>query len=96
MRKMMVVALAGMAALAILPANAISAENFIPGGHSYAPDHGGLPPLNSRQDQINLNADIIQSEIYTDNRQLKVEQSELSRFMYNQNLDGPDLYRLDY
>jgi hypothetical protein len=96
MRKQLVVALIGLTAMAAVPAVAISAENFIPGGHSYTPDSGGLPPLNSRQDRINLNADIIQSEIYVDNRQLKVEQSEFNRFIYSQNLDGPDLYRLDY
>ena len=74
---------------------ALAAENFIPGGHTYSPDNTPLPELNTEQDNINLNADIIQSEIYTKQRERKLQDSQLQRFMGDQELEGGD-YSLEY
>ena len=69
---------------------AFAAENFIPGGHTYSPDNEPLPPLNSEQDNINLNADIIQSEINRQQRERKLLDSQFQRFISEQELEGGD------
>ena len=69
---------------------AFAAENFIPGGHTYSPENNPLPPLNSEQDRINLNADIIQSEINRQQRERKVLDSQFQRFISEQQLQGAD------
>jgi hypothetical protein len=74
---------------------ALAAENFIPGGHTYSPDNDPLPPLNSEQDDINLNADLIQSEIYRKQREQKVLDSQFQRFTGEQELHGDD-HSLEY
>lgn len=74
---------------------ALAAENFIPGGHTYSPDNDPLPALNTEQDSINLNADIIQSEIYTKQRERKLLDSQIQRFTGEQELEGGD-YSLEY
>jgi hypothetical protein len=74
---------------------ALAAENFIPGGHTYSPENIPLPDLNTRQDDINLNADIIQSEIYTKQREQKLLDSQMHRFTDEQELKGAD-YTLEY
>jgi hypothetical protein len=73
-----------------LLAPAFAAENFIPGGHTYSPDNKPLPPLNSEQDNINLNADIIQSEINRQQRERKLIDSQFERFISEQELKGGD------
>jgi hypothetical protein len=96
MRMQAIVALTGLAVLAGFPAQSLAAETFIPGGHSYGPDSGGLPPLNSAEDRINLEADIIESEINVVQRQRKLQDNEFNRFLYSQSLDGSEYYRWDY
>lgn len=73
----------------------LAAENFIAGGHTYSPDNIPLPELNTEQDSINLNADIIQSEIYTKQREQKLIDSQIQRFTGEQELKGGD-YSLEY
>jgi hypothetical protein len=75
--------------------SALAAENFIPGGHTYSPDNIPLPDLNTEQDNINLNADIIQSEINTKQRERKLLDSQMQRFIGEQELQGGD-YTLEY
>ncbi|MGE3875777.1 MAG: hypothetical protein AB7F74_22720 [Parvibaculaceae bacterium] len=74
----------------VLLTPAFAVENFIPGGHTYSPDNTPLPPLNSEQDDINLNADLIQSEIYRQQRERKVLDSQFQRFISEQQLEGGD------
>jgi hypothetical protein len=74
---------------------ALAVENFIPGGHTYSPDNIPLPKLNSEQDDINRNADIIQSDIYTKERERKLLDSQMQRFIGDQELQGAD-YTLEY
>ena len=75
------------------PAHAV--ENFIPGGHTYSPENIPLPRLNSEQDDINRQADIIQSDIYTKQREQKLIDSQFQRFISEQNLHGDD-FTLQY
>lgn len=96
MRKIGVVILAAVAGIALGTPAGLAAETFIPKGNSYSPDRGSLPELNSRQDRINLQADIFESEIYAVQHTQKIHDNEFSRFMYSQNLDGSDFNRLDY
>ena len=84
-----------LAILVAVPIQASAAENFIVRGHSYAPGDDQLPPLNSERDDVNLQTDILESEIYITQRQRKLFDSELSRFINNQELTGPD-QSLDY
>jgi hypothetical protein len=74
---------------------ALAAENFIPGGHTYSPDNVPLPQLNTEQDNINRQADIIQSDIYTKQREQKLLDSQFRRFTSEQELHGDD-FSLDY
>jgi hypothetical protein len=69
---------------------ALAAENFIPGGHTYSPDNEPLPELNSEQDNINLNADLLQSEINRQQRERKLLDSQFQRFTGEQELEGGD------
>jgi hypothetical protein len=82
--------LLGIAFAVALSAPAFAAENFIPGGHTYSPDNDPLPELNTEQDNINLNADIIQSEINRQQRERKLLDSQLQRFIGEQELKGGD------
>lgn len=68
----------------------LAAENFIPGGHTYSPDNDPLPELNSEQDNINLNADLLQSEINRQQRERKLLDSQFNRFISEQELKGGD------
>jgi hypothetical protein len=74
---------------------ALAEENFIPKGHVYSPDNEQLPPLNSREDQINKQTDIYETEIYTVQKQRKLFESEMNRFIYSQEPGGAD-YLPDY
>ena len=56
-------------------------KTFIPGGHTYSPDNDPLPELNSEQDNVNLNADLIQSEINRQQRERKLLDSQFQRFI---------------
>jgi hypothetical protein len=79
----------------LLLAPAFADENFIPGGHTYSPDNEPLPKLNSEQDDINLNADLLQSEINRQQRERKLLDSQFQRFISEQELKGGD-YSPDY
>ena len=92
MRIFSLLVISAAAATAIAPA--LAAENFIPKGHTYTPDQSSLPPLNSAQDRINLQADILESEIYVAQRTRKLQENDFSRFLYSQSLDGSK--RWDY
>src|SRR3954447_10628603 len=72
MKKLQVFAALSIIGLALssLPASAF--ENYVATGHAYAPGHERLPPLNSEQDQINLQTDIYESELYTKQRERKI------------------------
>ncbi|QIG50997.1 hypothetical protein G5V57_26665 [Nordella sp. HKS 07] len=74
---------------------ALAVENFIPGGHTYSPENIPLPRLNSERDDVNKQADIIQSDIYTKQREQKLIDSQFRRFMSEQELHGDD-FTLDY
>jgi hypothetical protein len=82
-----------LAALNVAPAPAV--ENFIPQGHTYGPGQELLPSLNSTEDRINLGADLLQTEIYVEQRQRQQFNSELNRFINEQHPDPTD-NSLDY
>ena len=70
------IALAAMAAAAV---QVSAAENFIVRGHPYAPGDDQLPPLGSEKDQLNLQTDLIEAQIYVKERQRKEYDSQMSR-----------------
>ena len=82
-------------ACALWPVRAGAYENFIPLGHSYAPGDSVLPPLNSRQDRINAQVDIFESDVYTRAREAKEFRSRLDQFSNNQELKGASTF-IDY
>ena len=87
-----------LVALAVLIGAAVpasAAENFIVRGQVYAPGDDRLPPLGSEKDQLNLGTDLLEAEIYVEQRQRKQFDSELQRFINNHELTGPD-QSLDY
>lgn len=96
MRVLGLVVIAVFATSASLATGSQAAENFIPKGFSYSPDRTTLPNLNSRQDRIVLQADIVESEIDKSQRMRKLQDNEFNRFLYSQSLEGVDFYRLDY
>jgi hypothetical protein len=87
--------LCGVILVALNAAPALTVENFIPQGHTYGPDQEILPPLNSTEDRINLGADLLQSEIYVQQRQRQLFNSDLNRFINDQHPDPTD-NSLDY
>ena len=88
-----------LAVLAVIsglwPASAMAFENFIPLGHNYSPDDQVLPEINSRQDRINLQTDIYETEIYVEQRSQRADTSFLNRFISSQETSGAD-YSIDY
>jgi len=88
--------LAILAVVSVLwPASAMAFENFIPLGHNYSPDDQILPPINSRQDRINLQTDIYETERYVEQRSQAADSSFLNRFISSQETSGVD-YSIDY
>ncbi len=88
--------LAVVAVISVLwPASAMAYENFIPLGHNYSPDDQTLPEINSRQDRINLQTDIYETEIYVEQRSQRADTSFLNRFISSQETSGAD-YSIDY
>ena len=73
-----------------------AAENFIVRGQPYAPGDDRLPPLGSPKDDLNLQTDLLEAQIYVKQRQRKTFESDMSRFINNQELPEPDPTRLDY
>jgi hypothetical protein len=85
------------AAIVILAASqGWAAENFIVRGQPYAPGDDRLPPLGSPKDDLNLQTDLLEAHIYVKQRQRKTFESDMSRFINNQELPEPDPTRLDY
>ena len=82
-------------ACALWPAEAGAYENFIPLGHNYSPDDPVLPAFNSRQDRINAQVDIFESDVYTRARAAKEFRSRLDQFSNNQELKGASTF-IDY
>ena len=80
---------------ALWPTQAGAYENFIPLGHNYSPDDSVLPELNSRQDQINAQVDIFESDVYTRARRAKEFRSNLDQFSNSQELKGSSDF-IDY
>ena len=63
-------------------------QNYVPSGHAYGPGFEKLPPLNSRRDKINAQADIYEAEIRRRNLELRI-QMENQRFHQDLNLVRP-------
>ena len=61
--------------------------NYIPRGHAYGPLEDYLPPLNSKRDRINAQADIREAEIQRSNRETRIMFEEMRR------QDNLDFYR---
>jgi len=57
---------------------------YIPKGHAYGPLQDALPPLNSRRDRINAQADIREAEIQRSNRETRIM---FEQFRLQDNLD---------
>lgn len=74
---------------------ALAYENFIPLGHNYSPDDEVLPEFNGTQDQINLQTDLYETEVYIGERFQAEQDSHMRRFLNNQELEGGD-YSIDY
>jgi len=75
-------AVGSIAAFLIVGVAAVAAdERFVPQGHSYAPGHERLPPLNSPPDRLNARADEFQSEIDRRQREEMRQRAELRRFL---------------
>jgi hypothetical protein len=87
--------LATLAVLVAVTVQAPAAENFIVRGMPYAPGDDQLPPLGSEKDELNLQTDLLEADIYVKQRQRKLFDSEMSRFINDQNLSGPE-QSLDY
>ena len=81
MPKFSVGSLALLAGLLAGVTTAMAAEKFVPYGHSYAPGSGPIPSLNSPQDKINGRADVYQTEIWQKQREMKLFDSEMERFI---------------
>ena len=70
-------------------------ENFIPLGHNYSPDDEVLPEFSGTQDQINLQTDLYETEVFVGERFQAEQDSHMKRFLNNQELEGGD-YSIDY
>ena len=75
-------------ALVALGATAMAAENFVPRGHSYAPDTPLLPDANSAEDLLNQKVDLYEAQLYVKQREQKIWESQQNRFRFAQELDG--------
>jgi hypothetical protein len=87
--------LAAAVILGGLSAPSLAYENFIPLGHGYAPDEPTLPGLSTERGQISQQSDIFETEIYREEREDKVTDSFLNRFISDQEKQGGD-YSIDY
>ena len=83
----------GLACVLATPAYAY--ENFIPLGTGYSTEIDSIPDLNSKRDVVNLQTDIIETEIYRKERENKVRDSFLNRFVSDTESSGSD-YSIDY
>jgi len=88
--------MATLTMLALASVQASAAENFIVRGHPYAPGDDRLPPMGSEKDQLNLDTDLLEADIYVKERQRKQFDSDIWRFINNQELTEPDRTRLEY
>lgn len=63
-------------------------QNYVPSGHAYGPGFQKLPPLNSRRDKINAQADVYEAEIRRRNLELRIQMERL-RQHYDLDLHRP-------
>lgn len=70
-----------VAAIGLAPGAATAYENYIASGHSYTPQNIPLPPIDSHQADFTQQTDIYEAEIYVKERQRKVLDSQLQRFL---------------
>ena len=75
------VAVGTMVASAAMPTLADDnyTPNYIPRGHAYGPVEDYLPPLNSKRDRINAQADIREAEIQRSNRETRILFEQMRR-----------------
>jgi hypothetical protein len=72
----------GIVAMVGLASNAAFAyENYITSGHSYTPQNIPLPPIDSYEADFTQRTDTYEAEIYVKERQRKVLDSQLQRFL---------------
>jgi hypothetical protein len=71
-----VVALVGLSSEA-----AVAYENYITSGHAYTPQNIPLPPINSYESEFTQQTDIYEADIYVKERQRKILDSQLQRFL---------------
>jgi hypothetical protein len=81
--------------LALSSGPAAAYENFIPLGHGYSPEETGVPDFASEKAQIVQQSDIFETEIYHQERETRVQDSYIQRFISNQETTGAD-YSIDY
>ena len=55
----------------------LAEQNFIPSGHAWGPGFEQLPPLNSRQDRIDAQADVYETEIRRSQLELRIQMERL-------------------
>ncbi len=79
-------------ALSHLPAEAV--ENFIPLGQNYAPGENEVPPIGSKQDRINAQLDIYETENYVRDLRAKRFDTRLNTFQQEPRNSGEEF--LDY
>jgi len=65
----------------LLATNAFAYENYITSGHSYTPENIPLPPINSSEAEFTQQTDIYEADIYVKERQRKIFDSQLQRFL---------------
>jgi hypothetical protein len=94
---MRIVKIACAAAL-VLGANggmAMAFENFIPLGTGYSTENSSVADLNTDTDKIIVQSDIYETEIYLQDRDARVQDSYINRFISNPESTGGD-FDIDY
>jgi hypothetical protein len=73
----------------LVPASASAYENYITSGHAYTPQNLPLPPVNSPEAEFTQQTDIYEADIYVKERQRKMFDSQLQRFLDGANPGEP-------
>ena len=63
----------------IVPQGHLHSPPYLPLGHAYAPGAGILPPVDSAQARFETRVDILQTEVYRRNYELRMFESEMNR-----------------
>jgi hypothetical protein len=74
---------------------ALAYENFLPLGTGYSTDVTSIPAFDSKQGEINQQADIIETEIYRERHNEALRESHLNRFFSDAEVSGSDTF-IDY